>query len=145
MRKDICDFRSSPKDIEHFSGNKVIFIFLKDLCSHFFFNFYFIQTNNFFILIVHILTISFAFVDLPVKLFFSKKFCNSKKQSYYVSRYNSMKVNVIVPPPLTWHICHIIVDSFGHVVFVCILNQSKGHWLLSDALNFTISDALPTP
>jgi len=47
-------------------------------------------------------------------------------------------MNAIVPPPLTWHICHIIVDSFNHVVFVCILNQFKGHWLLSDALNSTI-------
>jgi hypothetical protein len=50
-----------------------------------------------------------------------------------------MKVNAIAPPPLTWHICHIIVDSFDHVVYVCILNQFKGHWLLSDALNSTIS------
>jgi hypothetical protein len=48
-------------------------------------------------------------------------------------------VNAILPPPLTWHIRHIIVDSFGHVVFVCILNQFKGHWLLSDALDSTIS------
>ncbi len=24
-------------------------------------------------------------------------------------------------------------------MFACILNQSRGHWLLSDALNFTIS------
>jgi len=47
-------------------------------------------------------------------------------------------MNAIVPPPLTWHICHIIVDSFSHVVFVYILNQFKGHWLLSDALNSTI-------
>ncbi len=53
-----------------------------------------------------------------------------------------MRVNAIVPPPLTWHICHIIVDSFGHIVSVCILNQSKGHWLLTDALNFTISMSL---
>jgi len=43
-----------------------------------------------------------------------------------------------VPPPLTWHICHIIVDSLGLVVYACILNQSRGHWLLSDALNSTI-------
>ncbi len=44
-----------------------------------------------------------------------------------------------VPPPLTWHICHIIVDYFGLVVSTCILNQFKGHWLLSDALNSIIS------
>jgi hypothetical protein len=47
-----------------------------------------------------------------------------------------------VPPPLTWHICYIIADSFDLVVSTCILNQSRGHWLLSDALNFAISMSL---
>jgi hypothetical protein len=32
-----------------------------------------------------------------------------------------------------------IVNSLGPIVPTCILNQSKGHWLLNDALNFTIS------
>jgi hypothetical protein len=27
-------------------------------------------------------------------------------------------------------------------VYACILNQSRGHWLLSDALNFAISMSL---
>jgi hypothetical protein len=53
-----------------------------------------------------------------------------------------MKMNARVPPPLTWHICHIIVDSLGLVVSVCILNQSRGHWLLNDALNSAISMSL---
>ncbi len=30
----------------------------------------------------------------------------------------------------------------SHVVNVCILNQSKGHWLLNDALNIAISMSL---
>jgi hypothetical protein len=47
-----------------------------------------------------------------------------------------------IPPPLTWHICRIIIDSFGPIVFACILNQSRGHWLLNDALNFAISMSL---
>jgi hypothetical protein len=47
-----------------------------------------------------------------------------------------------VPPPLTWHICHIIVAFLGLVVSACILNQFQGHWLLSDALNSTISMSL---
>jgi hypothetical protein len=42
MGKGICDFRSSPKEIEHSSGNKVFFIFLKIFCSYFFFNSYFV-------------------------------------------------------------------------------------------------------
>ncbi len=51
-------------------------------------------------------------------------------------------MNARVPPPLTWHICHIIVDFLGLVASICILNQSRGHWLLSDALNSTISMSL---
>jgi hypothetical protein len=47
-----------------------------------------------------------------------------------------------VLPPLIWHIFQIIVDSFGLIVFACILNQSKVHWLLSDVLNSTISMSL---
>jgi hypothetical protein len=47
-----------------------------------------------------------------------------------------------LPPPLTWHICRIIVDFFDLVVSTCILNQSRGHWLLSDALNYAISISL---
>jgi hypothetical protein len=31
------------------------------------------------------------------------------------------------------------VDSLNHVVGVCVLNQSIGHLLLSDVLNFTIT------
>jgi hypothetical protein len=39
----------------------------------------------------------------------------------------------------SWHICCIIVDSLGPIMFTCILNQFNGHWLLCDALNFAIS------
>jgi len=53
-----------------------------------------------------------------------------------------VRTNARVPPPLTWHICRIIVDSLGPIVSACILNQSKGHWLLNDALNFAISMSL---
>jgi hypothetical protein len=55
---------------------------------------------------------------------------------------NFVRTNARIPPPLTWHFCHIIVDSLGHVVSTCILNKSKGHWLLSDALKFSISMSL---
>jgi hypothetical protein len=53
-----------------------------------------------------------------------------------------MKMIGRVPLLLTWHIFQIIVDSIGLVVFVYILNQYKGHWLLNDALNFSISMSL---
>jgi hypothetical protein len=56
--------------------------------------------------------------------------------------HNSMRMSARVPSPLTWHICRIIVDSLRPIVSTCILNQSKGLWLLSDALNYTISMSL---
>jgi hypothetical protein len=43
-----------------------------------------------------------------------------------------------VPHPLTWHICQIVVDYFSSIVTTCVLNQYRGHWLLSDALHFAI-------
>jgi hypothetical protein len=44
-----------------------------------------------------------------------------------------------VPPPWTWHICQIIGDCLSPIETICVLNQSMGHWLLSDALHFVIS------
>jgi hypothetical protein len=49
-----------------------------------------------------------------------------------------MKVIGRVPSPLTWHVFQIIIDVLSLVVSACVLNQSHGHWLLSDALNVTI-------
>ncbi len=45
-------------------------------------------------------------------------------------------MNGRISPPLTWHICQIIVDF---LVSPCIVNKSKGHWLLNQALNYAIS------
>jgi hypothetical protein len=56
---------------------------------------------------------------------------------FYYYRQNNMGMVTRVLPPLTWHIL-IIVDSLGLVVIACIMNQSRGHWLLSDALNFSL-------
>jgi hypothetical protein len=39
---------------------------------------------------------------------------------------------------MTWHICQIVVNYLSLVVTTCVLNQSKEHWLLSDALHFAI-------
>ncbi len=55
------------------------------------------------------------------------------------SKQSLMKMITRVPPPLTWHICQIFVDCFSLVVTTCVLNQSRGHWLLSGALHFVIS------
>jgi len=47
-----------------------------------------------------------------------------------------------MPFTVTWHIFQIIVNVFSPIVFTCVLNQSKSHWLLSDALHFAISICL---
>jgi hypothetical protein len=47
-----------------------------------------------------------------------------------------------VPPPWTWHTCQIIVDCLSPILTDCVLNQSRGHWLLSDAFHSTISMSL---
>jgi hypothetical protein len=49
-----------------------------------------------------------------------------------------MKVIGRVPPPLTWQISQTIIDCLSPIVFACFINQSYGHWLLSDALHFAI-------
>jgi hypothetical protein len=45
-----------------------------------------------------------------------------------------MKVTGHVLPPLTWHISQIIIDVLSSVVSAYVLNQSRGHWLLSNVL-----------
>jgi hypothetical protein len=54
------------------------------------------------------------------------------------SSQTTMRVINHVPPPLIWHISQIIVDVLSSIVIACLLNQSCGHWLLSDALNLMI-------
>jgi hypothetical protein len=89
MGKGMCEFMSSPKQIEHSNENKVIFIFLDYFSIHiifsiltlhslaffFFFspNSYCAYSNNF-----------FYFCIFASKVILSKKFCSSKKQLYYV-------------------------------------------------------------
>jgi len=43
-----------------------------------------------------------------------------------------------VPPPLTWHTSQIIVDVLSSIISAYVLNESRGHWLLFDALNVII-------
>jgi hypothetical protein len=45
-----------------------------------------------------------------------------------------MKVTNRMPPPLTWHNSQIIVECLSPIVYACVFNQSRGHWLLNDAL-----------
>jgi hypothetical protein len=38
-----------------------------------------------------------------------------------------------------WAIVENIITYLNHVVSACVMNQSKGHWLLFDALNTIIN------
>jgi hypothetical protein len=53
-----------------------------------------------------------------------------------------LQITSCVPPPFIWHRSQIIVNILLPIVTICILNQSRGHWLLSDALQTTISMSL---
>jgi len=43
-----------------------------------------------------------------------------------------------VSPPFICHISQIIVDCLFHIVTTCVLNWSRGHWLLNDAIHIAI-------
>ncbi len=60
---------------------------------------------------------------------------------YYIKHIN-VKVTGWVPPPLTWQNFQIIVDCLSLFVSAYVFNQSRGHWLLNDALDSTISMSL---
>jgi hypothetical protein len=47
-----------------------------------------------------------------------------------------------MPLLLTWEISQIIVDYLSPIVTTCVLNESSGHWPLTNALNFVISLSL---
>ncbi len=55
------------------------------------------------------------------------------------SKQSLVRMIIRVPPSLTLHICQILIDCLSLVVTICVLNQSRRHWLLSDALHFVIS------
>jgi hypothetical protein len=43
-----------------------------------------------------------------------------------------------VPSPRIWVVCEVVVNILSPIVNGCILNQSQGHWLLLNALQFVI-------
>jgi hypothetical protein len=58
------------------------------------------------------------------------------------SKQNIVRISGRVPPLLVWHIFKTIVDSLSPIVTTCVLNQSRSHWLFSDALQSTITICL---
>jgi len=124
----MCQFKFSSMEIEYSIENKVKILFLNFLCLHFAFEF-----------LLNIVWLFFAFTNLLKKLFFSLQF---KDIILCYNWHDTLRMTPRIPPPLTWHVFQNIVDSLGPVVFACIMNYSRGHWLLSDALNFAISMSL---
>jgi hypothetical protein len=43
-----------------------------------------------------------------------------------------------VPYAHTWVACEVLVETLLPIVKECILNQTQGYWLLSNALNATL-------
>jgi len=58
------------------------------------------------------------------------------------SKQTIVRITSRVPPPLTWHIFLIVMDCLPPIISACVINQSHGHWLLSDVLHFVISLSL---
>ncbi len=55
------------------------------------------------------------------------------------SRQNIVRISGKVPPLFTWHILKIIMGSLFQLAIACVLNQSRRHWLLANALQSTIA------
>jgi hypothetical protein len=53
-----------------------------------------------------------------------------------------LQITSYVSPHLIWHRSQIIVNILSPIVTIYILNQSRGHWFLSDALQIAISMSL---
>ncbi len=43
----------------------------------------------------------------------------------------NVRLSSCISSPITWFICQTIVDCLSLIVYICVLNQSAGHWLLS--------------
>jgi len=43
-----------------------------------------------------------------------------------------------VPDAHTWAVCEMVVETVFPIVKQCILNQTQGYWLLSNALNVAL-------
>jgi hypothetical protein len=52
-----------------------------------------------------------------------------------------MAIQSHVPSPKTWAICDVVVKILSPIVTSYVLNQSCGHYLLGDALQFILTKA----
>ncbi len=79
----------------------------------------------------------YRFASKVIMLQKASQFCSVIM--FYYSKHTIVRVTCQVPPPLTWHISQIVVGCLSPIVSTCVINQSCGHWLLSDALHSIIS------
>ena len=76
----------------------------------------------------------------PVKTRFASKVTLFQETLEYASAINicyqrqSLQLQARVPSGLTWAIARAVCDILNPVVEACIMNQTRGFWLLSDAL-----------
>ena len=54
----------------------------------------------------------------------------------------SLSLQAQIPSPQTWVIAEAVAITLSPVVTSCVLNQSRGYWLLSDALHATLNTTL---
>jgi hypothetical protein len=73
---------------------------------------------------------------------FLRGIVNLKSDWFMLWYVNYVKMIARVPFLLTWYIFQVIVNGLSPIVSTYVFNQSKGHWLLSDVLDSTISICL---
>ncbi len=121
MGEGMCEFKSSPKEIEYFNEYKVTFFF-KLFCVHIFsiLTLHSLTFSSFFFNFYYASNIFFFFCRFDSKVIFFQKALQFKET--IILCYNRLNF-VKVPPPLTRHICWIIIDSLGPIVYACILTS----------------------
>ena len=76
----------------------------------------------------------------PVKTRFASKVVLFQETQEYADaisicyRRQSLKLQARVPSGMTWATARTVTQTLNPVVQQCVLNQTRGYWLLSDAL-----------
>jgi hypothetical protein len=87
-------------------------IFILHILNKNYFNFYYAWSNIFFCYCIFAINV----------IFFQKALQFKEVIILCYNRYNYERMSALLPPLLTWHICRIIVDFLGPIVFTWILN-----------------------
>ncbi len=101
----------------------------KYICCSFYNYFQLIINSNNFLFLLQICKKNYPFQEA---LQFQKSI------AFCYNMHTIVMMTTWVPLLLTWHISQIIVDVFSPIMSTYVFNQSKDHWLSSDALNYVI-------